>query len=284
MVGMSAPGWYPDPSGQGQYRYWDGRAWTSQVTGGAAGPASPPGSRKPWLWFALAMVVVGVLVVVLVWKPAQLLGAAPEDQNSARPTGSQWNEQEPTNTPTVPEDTGKGQIIDCPQNSLDARSTIDSDGRMRGGGLSFVARRDWRAENVFMPWLYDHNSQIKTIAPGWMSNISVGLVKTSEGFTGTRQSAESLMSCMASSDLYIGFTGREDFRNQEYTLDGRSGWRITANVYVDNQGAIKGDVVDIIVLDTGRADGFSVFISCATIDDRTNLDEVAAATDSLRVE
>ncbi len=284
MVGMSAPGWYPDPSGQGQFRYWDGHAWTSQVTGGSSAPASPPGSRKPWLWFALAMVVVGVLVVVLVWKPAQLLGTAKEDQNSARPTGSQWNEQEPTNTPTVPEDTGKGQIIDCPQNSLDARSAIDSDGRMRGGGLSFVARKGWRAENVFMPWLYDHNSQIKTIAPGWMSNISVGLVKTSEGFTAPRQAAESLMSCMASSDLYMGFTGREDFRNQQFTLDGRSGWRITADVYVDNQGAIKGDVVDIIVLDTGRTDGFSVFISCATIDNKVNLGEVAEATDSLRVE
>lgn len=284
MVAMSAPGWYPDPSGEGRYRYWDGHAWTGDVTGGGDHPSPHRGGRKPWLWFALAMVVVGVLVVALVWRPTQLTGAAPEDRNSARPTGSQWNEQEPTNTPTVPQETGKGEIIDCPQNSFDARSTIDRDGRMRGGGLSFVARKDWRPEYVFMPWLYDHNSQIKTIAPGWMSNLSVGEVKTSEGFTGTRQAAESLMSCMASSDLYMGFSGRDDFRNQEYTLDGRTGWRITANVYVDNQGAIKGDVVDIIVLDTGRSDGFSVFISCATIDDRTNLAEVAEATDSLRVE
>jgi putative membrane protein len=26
------PGWYPDPSGQHQYRWWDGNSWTSQVS------------------------------------------------------------------------------------------------------------------------------------------------------------------------------------------------------------------------------------------------------------
>ena len=30
-VGASPPGWYPDPSGAEQYRYWDGRAWTTQT-------------------------------------------------------------------------------------------------------------------------------------------------------------------------------------------------------------------------------------------------------------
>lgn len=33
------PGWYPDPSGQPGYRWWDGYAWTEAVTG-AVGPAT----------------------------------------------------------------------------------------------------------------------------------------------------------------------------------------------------------------------------------------------------
>lgn len=280
---MSTPGWYPDPSQGGRLRFWDGTAWTEKTTSATTEP-EPPRARRPWLWFALAMVVVAGLLLTLVWRPTQLLGASPEDTNSARPTGSQWNEMDPTATPSDPQDTGQGQIVECPQNSMDYRSRIDSDGRMRGGGLSFIARKGWRNEPVSMPWLYDHNSQIKTITDGWMSNLSIGYVKRSEGFTSPRQTAASLMSCLASSDLYMGFTGREDLRNEAYTLDGRTGWRMTANVYVGNQGPIKGDVVDIIVLDIGDPDTFSVFISCATIDLKSNLDEVAEATASLRLE
>ena len=47
---MSTPGWYPDPGGRpGGYRYWDGHAWTSQVTGQPGGPGgqAPIGSGGP---------------------------------------------------------------------------------------------------------------------------------------------------------------------------------------------------------------------------------------------
>lgn len=37
---MSAPGWYPDPHGEHQFRYWDGEAWTDHVHDEVA-PASP---------------------------------------------------------------------------------------------------------------------------------------------------------------------------------------------------------------------------------------------------
>ena len=36
-----APGWYPDPSGQHDKRYWDGSAWTEQVTSRTSDPGSP---------------------------------------------------------------------------------------------------------------------------------------------------------------------------------------------------------------------------------------------------
>jgi hypothetical protein len=35
---MTAPGWYPDPSGDGTQRYWDGNAW---------GPVAPPPAAPP---------------------------------------------------------------------------------------------------------------------------------------------------------------------------------------------------------------------------------------------
>ena len=29
----AGPGWYPDPAGVSQFRYWDGAAWTEAVHG-----------------------------------------------------------------------------------------------------------------------------------------------------------------------------------------------------------------------------------------------------------
>jgi hypothetical protein len=45
-------GWYADPQGEAQYRYWDGTAWTQQVHGPAgatpqAAPQSPPQQAAP---------------------------------------------------------------------------------------------------------------------------------------------------------------------------------------------------------------------------------------------
>lgn len=276
---MSAPGWYPDPTGdKGAFRFWDGASWTQQTHS-----AAPPPTKRPWLWFVLAMVVITGLVGLFVLRPPSLT-ATPADDNSAKPTGSQWNEVPPTPTPTEPEESGSGETVECPQNSFDDRSEVSSDGRMHGGGLSFEAPGgwDWQKRPVSMPWLHDHNSTIKTITSGWMSNLSVGEVKRSEGFADPRTTAAQLMDCLASSGLYLGFTGREDLLDESFTLDGHGGWRMTAEVHVGNQGDILGDVVDVIVLDLGNPDKLAVFISCATIDNKKNLDEVREATESLR--
>lgn len=231
------------------------------------------------------MVVITGLVAVFILRPAGLTNTA-GDTNSAKPTGSQWNELPITETPTEPEDPGEGGIIDCPQNSFDDRSVISADGRMHGGGLSFEAPAgfSWRDDPVFMPWLYDHNSTTKEIVWGWQSNISVGEVLRSEGFSDPRTTASQLMGCLASSDLYRGFTGREDLVDESFTLDGNGGWRITADVLVNSQGDIKGDVVDVIVLDLGDPDKLAVFISCATIENEKNLAEVTRAAESLSVD
>ena len=57
MNGPTPPGWLPDPEGRYEYRWWDGRSWTDQVSrhgqvatapmGGPPGPPSPPGPAEP---------------------------------------------------------------------------------------------------------------------------------------------------------------------------------------------------------------------------------------------
>ncbi|MGB0471164.1 MAG: DUF2510 domain-containing protein, partial [Ilumatobacteraceae bacterium] len=45
------PGWYPDPSGEHQYRYWDGQGWTTRTAypknPQQARPAAQPKQTKP---------------------------------------------------------------------------------------------------------------------------------------------------------------------------------------------------------------------------------------------
>jgi hypothetical protein len=48
----SAPGWYPDPSGAGGQRYFDGTQWTDNRT------AAHKAASKAWIWAVVAAVVV----------------------------------------------------------------------------------------------------------------------------------------------------------------------------------------------------------------------------------
>ena len=75
----AAAGWYPDPSGSGSMRYWDGTRWTDALSS-AVPPAGPTNARDDTRTFALAAHLsallslfvgfpfIGPLVVYLVKK------------------------------------------------------------------------------------------------------------------------------------------------------------------------------------------------------------------------
>ncbi len=98
---MMPAGWYTDPAGRHEYRYWDGANWTAQVSDGGvtasdslespptptytppprlsqgraeppppAAPASPRRRRRRWAVLVIALVVLlGLVIGLVIWAP-----------------------------------------------------------------------------------------------------------------------------------------------------------------------------------------------------------------------
>lgn len=85
---QATPGWYPDPSGSGGQRYWDGVQWT------ATRPAPPIGqvsgtNLKPWL---IAIFVVLAVIAILMlstrpWESDAYKQCVAEQKQEARAAG-----------------------------------------------------------------------------------------------------------------------------------------------------------------------------------------------------
>jgi uncharacterized protein len=60
----AAPGWYPDPSGSGSHRYWDGTRWTDALSS-AIPPAGPHNARDDSRSWALAAHLSALLCLIV---------------------------------------------------------------------------------------------------------------------------------------------------------------------------------------------------------------------------
>lgn len=95
-----AAGWYPDPDGGGQVRYWDGTAWTEHrqpaqgvgATESSAAPGTPSGgsgSKALLLVAAVTLVVLALLCAIGVFAfRAMGGGGSPSSSSTTSATGS----------------------------------------------------------------------------------------------------------------------------------------------------------------------------------------------------
>ncbi len=146
--------------------------------------------------------------------------------------------------------------------------------------------KDWDPEGNQLFWTYDLASQTFYYAAGWFNGASVSAVKRQKDFKTPKQAAESSASCDAHSDYYKGLTGVEQVFSKPIQVDGRPGHWVRIRARIDEPEllpGIKGDVVDVVVVDTGDPNEFSMFLASSTIGDKKTLSTMEELIKGLRV-
>lgn len=236
----------------------------------------------------VALVVVALVIWLAFGSPSQRFPSP--DLNSASPSVPSWDEQRPEETPPPVVEPQGGTLVDCPDHDTTPRNVYPTDGWLHGGGLKVREIPRWKPDRVRLGWVYDLSAQTDIVESTgyrrWFSMIGVGALNVADGFDSPQLSAFQTMSCFATSRFYSDYTGRTDLRSEAITINGRPGWHLRSEVRVEMKEFphIKGDWIDVIVVDTGSPESLGIFISSATIGDHARLDLVENAMESLTTE
>ncbi|MFJ8718887.1 DUF2510 domain-containing protein [Streptomyces violaceus] len=105
------PGWYPDPHGPHQERWWDGTAWTEhrRAPGATAGPVPPPPGGGTGRAKVVALAAAGAVLVAAIVTGALVLTSGDDSGSETRtaptypgPTASQPSEPTPETSTSEP--------------------------------------------------------------------------------------------------------------------------------------------------------------------------------------
>jgi len=281
---------------------------------GGGFPPSPAtsGSRSPALVIGLVVGAVLLLVGLSVAGFLSYRALADDDDNDAGgtdrttatdPTPTDTTPTDPTPTdPTATDptatDTGSTGSTPTDQQCLGGVPTPsvtprEDANRVSGGGLSIPVPEGYTAEvayATFFTFADNFTPLQKTIEQsdnlGWVSIYGVGGLRKANGFDDPAEAAEAVVACMAGSpDLYNHFTGREDLSSGAITIDGREAFQITSELRVDDPDlTVEGDVSQVIVVDTGDAETFGLYITVVPIGDEELIAQQQAAVARIRAD
>lgn len=246
---MSSPGWYPDPGGvPNLYRYWDGQAWTSQLTSQPGGPSPAPSGRagqpgaaptkrsgRGWLIALIAIAIAVVVVVVLAVRGfSGGLGGL---------TGS------PGGDPSADV---------CPKPEADSSPTPQpADGRVHSGPLSYpMLPSPWEAPqpNAEVPFGRDVQQQFveteKTPTMRWGAAVMVGELVAGDGFYAPKDGAEIVLRCVTGTFYGNAEVTRHDTKSQAVTVDGHDGWLMESDLSFSIPGLeATNELLTVVIVD-----------------------------------
>jgi hypothetical protein len=298
-------GWYPDPAGAPDtYRYWDGQAWSQMTTtqpSAPAAPAPPPQQpqqpQQPATSYApqppqyqpawsptpppggkgggsrTVLVVVAAIVVLAILGVGGFFGIRALTGDDS-PKGGDDAAGGPSDGPSQ---TIRATGIQCtggkPAPTTDPGTAPTS---ISGGGLTIPLLDGYTVDpdvSRALTFADDIPVQYAQVEAKWVSEYAVGGLPRANGFDSTEQAAEVVMQCLTTNkDVYAGFSGRKDLTREKTTVDGKPAYRITSEIRVDNPDVTaEGDVTSVIVVDTGDAASYGVFLGVVPIGDSTRI-------------
>lgn len=269
-----APGGYPSSAGghPGAGGGYGQPAWSPQPGGSSGG-----GSGR-----TIAIIVAAVVALVLLgvggfFGVRALTGD--DDAKAGDDSSETTDESDATDATdeTAPTDETSSTItptgIQCSGGTADPEMPPAPKAKqLTGGGLTLPRLDGYTLAtggNVAFSFPDDFVLQYVEVEEYWISLTGVGGLSKANGFDDVATAAEVILQCLTSNDqIYKGFTGRTDLKNEAIDISGKPAHHLRSEVRVDDaRVTVEGDVVDVIVVDTGDADSFGVYISMAAIAD-----------------
>ncbi|MFT3862021.1 DUF2510 domain-containing protein [Micropruina sp.] len=288
---MAQPGWFPDPGGQaGMFRYWDGTAWTDQLSADPAAGSTPPGPNNRARVVVAAIAAIVVLALLAIFFLPRVFGGSSTPERpvpTGSPTVSAWDETtRPTPTPSTP--TPTPTPTKSPEISLPCPAYDDAvvNGRLYGGALSVPVIDDsrWEVNAVrVLPWSICATGLERQIAPTWVSEVILAGIQP-RSMLGTLHEQAGAIAEDSVERFYIGEKAEfKQISSTARTIDGLSAWELSYQVRIHRLKNIPGDNVYLLVVQ--HTDGSrSVLMTFATIGDTQTQKQVDASRDGLKVE
>jgi len=279
---MATPGWYPDPDGSDTPRYWNGEDWEESF--GEKTDSRSATRSNAWILGVGALTLL-IVVSVILWQPWKSNPwSAPTDNNSSRPTGRQWDETIPSESPTSPQPSdGQGRPTACPIAQNPSLPTPQGNW-FHSGGIRYQGVPDWRTnKGNYIDFASERSGQDDQVTSTWVAVTAIGQLSKTDYSADTRTAAKQLISCLSTSYYYRRLERVEILEDKSFrTTDGVDGWLIRANFwnkpgYYD----VLGDEAVVVILDQGAAGTVTLFHTQAPIGDSARKEMVKKSLESL---
>ncbi|GAA3820540.1 DUF2510 domain-containing protein [Nocardioides panacisoli] len=267
-----APPGFPQ-QGYGQQQPYAQQPYAQQGYG-QPGYGTPPagGSGGSGAGRTVAIVLLAIVLVVALGVGAFFVvrGATGDDDTSTAGDDSSSSAGSEGSSPTAVPSKQQCKGGDPDPGELDPASPT-----LTGGGLTIPSLTDQGYtvdHRISKPYKFATAFEASYLVidqqGGWISSYGVGALAKANGFDSTQQAAEALVYCMTHSGLYEGFTGATDQQVGAVTVDGHDAYSVLTEVRVDNPDVnVEGDLLQVVVVDTGDSDNYGVYISGVPLGD-----------------